>query len=154
MSHGKQETEGILYLMRLLRMSKYIISFIYSSRAHANDFQEDFFPPTSERLNEESQLHCEGLVSSKECLDALNYMSPGKSPGTDGLPCEFYITFWKDIGDTLTAALNFSYNTGNLPTSQRRGIKDQTHLAPFDLLNCDYKIATKPFGISVSVLHC
>ena len=80
------------------------------------------FPPTSELLKEESQLHCEGLLSPKEYLEALNDMSRGKSPGTDGLPCEFYKIFCADIVETLTTPLNFSYNTGKLAISQGRGI--------------------------------
>ena len=38
-------------------------------------------------------------------------MATEKTPGTDGLPCEFYKVFWKDIGETPTEALNFSYQT-------------------------------------------
>ena len=48
-------------------------------------------------------------------------MATEKTPGTDGLPCEFCKVFWKDIGETLTEALNFSYQTGKLAVSQRRG---------------------------------
>ena len=77
-----------------------------------------------------------------------------KSPGTDGIPCEFHQFFWKDIGESLTNALNFSYKTGKLTISQRRGIvkimpkKDADsnlikYWRPLTLLNCDYKIASK-----------
>ena len=48
------------------------------------------------------------IVCVKECLEALNGMATEKTPGTDDLPCEFYKVFWKDIGKTLTEALNFS----------------------------------------------
>jgi len=79
-------------------------------------------------------------------------MTPGKSPGTDGLPCELYLVFCKDIGETLTNALKFSCETGKLTISQRRGIvkllptKDADpnlikNWHPLTLLNCDYKIA-------------
>ena len=57
----------------------------------------------------------EGPFSSKECLEALKSMALEKSPGTDGLPSEFYKVFWEEIGESLTRALQ-------LPTSQRRGI--------------------------------
>ena len=57
-----------------------------------------------------------------ECLEALNDMATEKTPGTDGLQCEFYKVFWKDVGETLTEALNFSYRTGKLAVSQRQGI--------------------------------
>ena len=94
---------------------------LYSSKVQVNDYPEDFFPPT-QVLREESKQHCECLLSLKECLEALHGMATEKTPGTGGLPCEFYKGFWKDIGKTLTEALNFSNQTGNLAVSQRRGI--------------------------------
>ena len=81
---------------------------LYSAKVQVND---DFFPPPREVLSDESKQHCEGLLSLIECLEALNGMAKEKTPGTDGLPCEFYKVFWKDIGETLTEALNFFYQT-------------------------------------------
>ena len=95
---------------------------LYSSKIHVNDYLEVFFPPTREVLSEKRKQHCEGLLSFKECLGALSGMATEKTPRTDGLPCEFYNVFWKDIGETLTEALKFSYQTGKLALSQRRGI--------------------------------
>lgn len=37
---------------------------------------------------------CEGLLDSTEVLVALKGMSRNKSPGSDGLPVEFYLQFW------------------------------------------------------------
>ncbi|CAH3118450.1 unnamed protein product, partial [Porites lobata] len=45
---------------------------LYSSKVQVNDYPEVFFPPTREVLSEERKQHCEGLLSSKECLEALN----------------------------------------------------------------------------------
>ena len=49
-------------------------------------------------------------------------MEPGKTPGTGGLPAEFYKVFWKDISGTLTNALHFAYKTGQLSLTLRRGV--------------------------------
>ena len=117
-----------------------------------NDFLEDFFPPKRKVLNNEKRSFCEGQLTAKECLEALKDMAAEKSPGTDGLPCEFYKVFWEDIRETLTNALNFSHEIGTI--SQRRGIvklipqKDSDPILiknwrPLTLLNCDYKIASK-----------
>ena len=81
---------------------------LYCSKVQGND---DFSPATRQVLSDESKQHCQGLLSLIECLEALNGMATEKTPGTDGLPCEFYKVFWKDIGETLTEALNFSYQT-------------------------------------------
>ena len=45
-----------------------------------------------------------------------------KTPGTDGLPCEFYKVFWRDVSQILISALNYSYDAGTLSVSQGRGV--------------------------------
>ena len=115
-----------------------------------------FFPTTakSNYLTNAEQLVCEGLLNREECLQALNSMNSAKRPGTDGFPCEFYKIFWNDVSDILVSSFNYSYETGTLSVSQRRGIvklipKKDADLSliknwrPLTLLNCDYKIATK-----------
>ena len=97
----------------ILHECKTFYKNLYSSKVQVNDYPEVFFPPAREVLSEERKQHCEGFLSSKECLEALNGMATEKTPGTDGLPCEFYKVFWKDVGETLTEALNFSYQTGS-----------------------------------------
>ena len=53
----------------------------------------------------------------KECLNAS-----GKTPGIDGVPAEFYKTFWDDLAPSLIASLNYAYKAGTLSVSQRRGV--------------------------------
>ena len=105
-------------------------------------------------LNEEEKTSCEGPLTEKECLAALKSMEPEKTPGSDGLPADFYKIFWIDIADILCEALNYGYDTGQLSITQKRGIiklipKKETepfyikNWRPITLLNCDYKIAAK-----------
>ena len=128
---------------------------LYSSKVN-EDSAETFFSPLQNGtfLNNEEQLFGEGPLNLKECLGALKDMVSEKKPGTDGLPCEFYKVFWNDIGEILIKALNYTYDTGSLSISQRRGIvklipkkdADLTSIKnwrPITLLNCDYKIASK-----------
>ena len=74
-------------------------------------------------------------------------VASGKTPGSDDLPCEFYKVFWHDLAEILLNALNFSFVTGQLSISQRRGIvklipKKDAELVliknwrPLTLLNC------------------
>ena len=81
-------------------------------------------------------------------------MESNKTPGTDGIPADFYKVFWNDIKVFLLASINSSYAKGLLSISQRRGLitlipkKDKSlcyikNWRPISLLNCDYKIAAK-----------
>ena len=81
-----------------------------------------FFPQANDTvLSSEEQSMCEGTLTVKECLAALKTMESNKTPGTDGLPAEFYKVFWKDISSFLIAALHYSFESGRLSISQRRG---------------------------------
>jgi hypothetical protein len=80
-------------------------------------------------------------------------MSTNKSAGLDGLPKEFYTTFWPLLGADLVAVLNASFHMGFLSTTMRRGIislifkKNERFLCknwrPILLLCVDYKLASR-----------
>ena len=130
---------------------------LYSSKSMTYEQNDATFSPEREDENtiqEQELIVCEGALSEKECLEALKDMGTEKTPGTDGLPAEFYKVFWKDISAILIRALNYAYDTGQLSVTQRRGIiklipkKDAEpffikNWRPLTLLNCDYKIAAK-----------
>ena len=105
-------------------------------------------------LPEDEMKRCEGLITEKECAEALKSMENGKSPGCDGFTVDFYKVFWNDIKSLLVESINFSYEKGILSVDQRRGIitlipkKNKIRLLlknwrPISLLNTDYKILTK-----------
>ena len=112
---------------------------------------------------------CDGLITKKECIAAIKSMYNFKSPGTDGLPVEFYKVFWNEISDILIDSFNYSYHNAQLSISQKQGIitllpkkdKDTRYLKnwrPISLLNTDYKIITKCIAIRLkrvlpSIIH-
>ena len=115
-----------------------------------------FFPEREHEsaFQDHEQTACEGALTKKECLEAFKDMRTEKTPGTNGLPAEFYKVFWNDISAILIRALNYAYETGQLSVTQRIGIfklipnKDAEpyfikNWRPLTLLNCDYKIAAK-----------
>ena len=53
---------------------------------------------------------------------ALGSLQTGKSPGSDGLPTEFYKAFWQDLGDVLVLVMNERFHIGILTNSQREGL--------------------------------
>ena len=46
-------------------------------------------------------------MTEEECLKALKSFKTNKSPGCDGIPAEFYLTFWNQIGEKLVKTLNY-----------------------------------------------
>ena len=105
-------------------------------------------------LSKEESDSLDGSLAEAECFNTLKTMKLDKSPGTDGLPSEFYLMFWNDISEPLLKAINYGFEIGQLSISQRRGIiklipKKNEELyfiknwRPLTLLNCDYKIAAR-----------
>ena len=106
------------------------------------------------KFSEVERISCEGLLTKRECWEALNAMKNSKSPGNDGLTKEFYICFFNEICNQLIAALNESFTVGQLSTSQRqatitliekkakdkRFLKNWRHIS---LINVDAKTASK-----------
>ena len=94
------------------------------------------------------------MISEEECVKAIKSMQNGKSPGTDGLPVEFYKIFWKNIKKLVMNSFSYSYENENMSISQKQSIitllpqknNDVRFLKnwrPISLLNTDYKIMTK-----------
>ena len=50
-------------------------------------------------------------------------MKNGKRPGNDGLTKEFCVCFLNEISDILVAALDKSFEVGQLSSSQRQAVK-------------------------------
>ena len=112
------------------------------------------FENNIKKLDKENQDTCEGLLTLEECTNAMDTLAIGKTPGNDGIPVEFYKTFWKDIGQYLTETANAANDFGSFSTSQKQAViiliekpnKDRTLIKnwrPISLLNVDYKIVTK-----------
>ena len=84
------------------------------------------------------------------CFLALTGMARGKSPGSDGLPAEFYLSLWGVLGEDLVEVLNASFQSGFLPSSQRGALISlifkkgdrllHKNWRPISLLNVDYKL--------------
>ena len=77
-------------------------------------------------------------------------MKLNNSPGSDGLPVEFYVSFWQEVKTLVVESLNEGYEIGELSVTQKRGIlnlifkeDDKTLLSNWrriSLLNTEYMI--------------
>ena len=106
------------------------------------------------RLSNIDRDSCEGMLTKKECWEALNAMKKWKKPRQDGLTKEFYVCFFNEISDSLVAALNRSFEVSQLSSSQRQAVivliekkeKDNRLIKnwrPISLVNVDSKIASE-----------
>ncbi|GBG79034.1 hypothetical protein CBR_g28748 [Chara braunii] len=85
--------------------------------------------------------------------EAKATMAEGKVPGDDGLPVEFYSTFWHILGEDLVSIFNGILVGENLPRNACNGIisvlfkkGDKSEIRnwrPISLLNVAYKIRAK-----------
>ena len=126
---------------------------LYSAEQTDPEIAKQIFDNVTKHLSENEREVCEGAITKKELGLALLQMQNGKSPGIDGLPCEFYKTFWQLIGDDFTEVVNQCFEESSLTSSQRFGLitclfkkGDRTDLQnwrPISLLNADYKIMAK-----------
>lgn len=105
-------------------------------RQHAVDFYKELY---KEKFQEKPQEECsfykglpqvsevdnidlEAELSAQELQDALQSLRSGKAPGMDGLPVEFYKTFWPVVVEDVLFVLRDSLRTGRLPLSCRRAV--------------------------------
>ena len=106
------------------------------------------------KVTDDQKELCELELTEVELLKSLKTQTNGSSPGSDGLPAEFYKLFWKDIKVPFVESVRCSMEKGELSIEQKRGIitlipkKEKNRLfkknwRPIALLNADYKIIAK-----------
>lgn len=110
------------------------------------------------KLDESDLALTEGLITEKECLNALKDMDNGKNPGLDGFPADFYKFFWLNIKELVLSSLNYAFTSEKMSKDQRIGIitlipqKDKIRTIlknwrPISLLTVDYKLIAKSLAI-------
>ena len=131
-----------------------IIKKLYEKRNYSESTYNFFQNHELPHLKEQEKQKCEGLLTEKECEEAVKDMKNGKTPGSDGLTAEFYKIFWQDLKEAMLNSFNHSFQINSLSEIQKQGLitllpkssKDLTNLSnwrPISLLNVDYKIMTK-----------
>ena len=91
-------------------------------------------------------------------LGALNAMKNCITAGNDGLTKQFYVCFLKQLGKLLVSTINYSFDHGELNTSQKQAIIDPIqkkdrdprlikNWRPIPLMNVDAKIASKALAM-------
>ena len=110
---------------------------------------------------ERREFFHEGRITLQECENILSSFQTGKTPGNDGLPIEFYKTFWPLIGKLMTDSFNEAFDKKEMSSSQKQAIitltekkgKDRNYLEnwrPISLINVDAKIASKVIAARIN----
>ena len=105
-------------------------------------------------LSHEESLSCESDLNEAEVYECILSLHDNKTPGTDGLPSEFYKIMWPYIKTLLLNCYTHIVSNNKMSITQRQGIitlipkkdKDRELLKnwrPLSLLNTDYKIIAK-----------
>ena len=99
-------------------------SNLYSSKKPCKKSITNFIKDVhfSHTLNENERESCEGSITTQECLKVIKEMKRDKAPGLDGLPIDFYDTFWPLFGNYLVDVFNEAFETGKLTESQKRSV--------------------------------
>ena len=141
---------------------EYFQSIFTSEPSLSSSEQHFFLSHTDKRLSEIQKASLEGALLASEVHSALKSMPSNKTPGSDGLPKEFYVACWPFLGDTVTQILNHALLSKRMCTTQRQGLvtlikkpidmtKPDSNIAhlkpqnkrPITLLNVDYKLISK-----------
>lgn len=69
------------------------------------------------QLPDEDFVRLVAPITLKELTESMKQLHKGKAPGVDGLPVEFYSTFWDLLGPFLCAVLNDVLTTHTVPRS-------------------------------------
>lgn len=126
---------------------------------HSKRVEEGFdreFLPLMPKLDAEVKASLEVPISLQEIERAIDELTPGKSPGPDGLGAAFYKAFKSDVAVALHRVVMEAYDKKELPPSFRK-----THIVlipkfddpakllsvksyrPISLTNVDYKVFMK-----------
>ena len=106
----------------LLEAFSSFYSTLFSAQPCDPQAQSELFSHVMSSLSVDENSSCEGDLPLEECFAALSGMGRRKAPGLDGLPMEFYLKFWHELGHDLVMVLNSCFRVGRLYLSQRRGV--------------------------------
>ena len=93
---------------------------LYSKQDLDTNLQDQLLANIDRTLPPNVRTMMDRQISAQELFRGMNLFKRNKSPGIDGLPIEFYITFWHILSDTFLTLINNIYNNGLSPTAQQR----------------------------------
>ena len=135
----------------ILKMQREFYAELYSEDVNVDFVLENH---SSVKVSPEQKKLQQSEITFEELGRAAKSMKNNKTPGPDGIPVDFYKTFWKRVGPILLRVYETAYQDQNMVKSSMLGIlnlipkpnKDSRYLKnlrPITLLNADYKLVEK-----------
>ena len=81
------------------------------------------------KLSEEEKQSSEGKISLEECEIILESFKENKSPGSDGIPSEFYKRCWNIIEKPFIECVNGSFVRGEMSNTQKKSCNNAYYMA-------------------------
>ena len=146
-----EEGHEMLLTQDILNEQRKFYSTLYEQD---QDVQFDLQNTHGIYVPDEIRKQQEKQINVKDLEGAIIRMNNNKTPGSDGIPVDFYKVFWKRLKEPFVDMMMESYEQDELEASLRTGIlnlipkagKDTRYiknLRPITLLNTDYKIIEK-----------
>ena len=110
------DTDGIL------KETKNFYESLYTAEDTDPNAQEEMFAHIDKTITEEQNEALSANINKREILEAITSMANGKSPGSDGLPPEFYKTFEHLLVDDLLEVYGDVFSNERMLPTQRLGL--------------------------------
>ena len=132
-----------------------VLSFYKSlySKSDTDPVSQDLLLDGLPRVSEDTTALLNEPLAIGEFAEALKTCASSKTPGVDGLPYEFYKTFWDVLGKDFFQVFSHCADNAELPTSCTRSVVTLLpksgnlglvkNWRPISLLCTDYKIFSK-----------
>ncbi|KAJ8365005.1 hypothetical protein SKAU_G00138360 [Synaphobranchus kaupii] len=112
----------VLEIKPMLAVAESFYSELFSARRCDPGAQEVCLKAITARLGVNEAGSLESPLSLEEMGVALGKMRDGRAAGHDGLPKEFFVTFWDLLGPDLLEVCSVVLERGVLPPSMRKGV--------------------------------
>ena len=90
----------------IMRIATKYYQNLYTPNKVNTNTQNKLLKNIKNRISQEQKEKLDAPITLEEIRTAIFQMKPGKSPGLDGIPVEFYQEFWVEIKDLYFAYIN------------------------------------------------
>ena len=94
---------------KILKIAKEYYTDLYNKAQTNQEEQETLLNKYEKEISNDWHPKLTKTFEVKEIFQALKSMEENKSPGKDGIPMEFYLTFWQILKKDFTQLINYTF---------------------------------------------